>query len=384
MDLTQYAGREQTYVKHMILQKYLTRFAIILGQYHPSITYVDCFSGPWKSKDDDYRDSSFAIAIKQLRDAKQEVKKTFGREIRLRAIFLEKDKSRYAQLKEYASKISDVEIETHNDALENCVPKIAEFVQRVETFPFVFIDPTGWSGFSLDVIQPLLQLVPCEVLINFMTQHVVRFIDNESSRESFERLFGSADFKDSLSNTSSEDRVDQAVSKYCTNVSAVGNYRFTGVATVLNPLRDRAHFHLIYLSRDAKGLEVFKACEKSSMRDMEKAREIAKMQKRVERTGQHELFFDDEDVTSLYFQTLRERYLKNATSQLVSSLPEKTPVLYDEVWRQWLSVPLVWESDLKDAITRLGVRIEGLAARERTPKRKKNHRLILNSRILND
>ncbi len=45
-DLTLYKGREQTYVKHYILEEYLGRFAHIIGWYWQTIAYVDCFSGP--------------------------------------------------------------------------------------------------------------------------------------------------------------------------------------------------------------------------------------------------------------------------------------------------------------------------------------------------
>lgn len=53
-----YAGREQTLVKHLILGKYLERFAHIIGSHWNSITYVDCFSGPWNVKSDNLSDSS--------------------------------------------------------------------------------------------------------------------------------------------------------------------------------------------------------------------------------------------------------------------------------------------------------------------------------------
>jgi hypothetical protein len=39
-----YQGREQTYVKHVILDQYLTKFAHIIGSWADSITYVDGFS----------------------------------------------------------------------------------------------------------------------------------------------------------------------------------------------------------------------------------------------------------------------------------------------------------------------------------------------------
>jgi hypothetical protein len=57
-----YAGREQTQVKHFVLQKYLERFAHIIGFRWRAITYVDCFSGPWNVGSDELEDSSFAIA----------------------------------------------------------------------------------------------------------------------------------------------------------------------------------------------------------------------------------------------------------------------------------------------------------------------------------
>ena len=58
-----YVGREQTLVKHFILRKYLERFAHIIFTRWRSITYVDCFAGPWNSKSNNLKDSSFAIAI---------------------------------------------------------------------------------------------------------------------------------------------------------------------------------------------------------------------------------------------------------------------------------------------------------------------------------
>jgi three-Cys-motif partner protein len=45
-----YDGREQSLVKHFILEKYLQRFAHIIGSWANTITYIDCFSGPWKPK----------------------------------------------------------------------------------------------------------------------------------------------------------------------------------------------------------------------------------------------------------------------------------------------------------------------------------------------
>src|SRR5438128_3050039 len=94
-----YAGREQTLVKHLILAKYLERFAHIIGFRWNSITYVDCFSGPWNVRSDDLKDSSFSIALEELRKAK-ETHRLKGKNLNLRCFFLEKDPSAYARLKQ--------------------------------------------------------------------------------------------------------------------------------------------------------------------------------------------------------------------------------------------------------------------------------------------
>jgi len=43
-----YRGREQTYLKHFFLERYLERVAYVIGYSQPQFVYVDGFSGPWK------------------------------------------------------------------------------------------------------------------------------------------------------------------------------------------------------------------------------------------------------------------------------------------------------------------------------------------------
>jgi three-Cys-motif partner protein len=149
-----YARREQTLVKHIILKYYLERFAIIVGLHWGALTYVDCFSGPWKVKSEKLEDSSFAIALEQLRKARDFHKKQTGKTLKLRCFFLEKTPSAYAKLKLFAEQQGqqdDVIIETKNKKLEDAIQDILNFVQDggPKSFPFIFIDPKGWSGFAL-------------------------------------------------------------------------------------------------------------------------------------------------------------------------------------------------------------------------------------------
>ncbi len=374
-----YARREQTLVKHIILKYYLERFAIIVGSHWDTLTYVDCFSGPWKVKSEKFEDSSFAIALEQLRKARDHHKKRTGKTLKLRCFFLEKTPSAYAKLKQFAGKQDDVEIETKNKKLEDAIQDILNFVLDggPNSFPFIFIDPKGWSGFALETITPLLKLNPVEVLITFMTEHIRRFIEwpQKQNQESFIELFGSSQFKDILKGLEEKDREDAIVTTYSECVKRIGEFRYTSSAIVLHPERNRTHFHLIYATREPRGIEVFKEAEKKAMPVMEKTRDEAKKREREERTGQTELGLYSNVVTqdpSSYFLSLRDRYTSRARAAVLSLIQTKKQLAYDEAWSSAMTFPLTWESDLKDWIHeweqdgRLG--ITGMKERQRVPQ----------------
>ena len=352
-----YTGREQTFIKHFILRNYLERFAIIVGSRWDTLTYVDCFSGPWKVKSEKFEDSSFSIAIEQLRKARDVHKKRPEKTLKLRCFFLEKAPSAYTKLKQFADKIDDVVIQTKNKELENAIQDILKFVQEggPTSFPFIFIDPTGWSGFALETITPLLRLNPGEVLITFMTEHIRRFIESpqRQTQESFIQLFGSGQFKDKLNGLDEKDREDAIVTEYSECVKRVGAYGYTSSAIVLHPKKNRTHFHLIYATRDLKGIQVFKEAEKRAMPVMEKTRDEAQKREREEGTGQTELVLFSGSATqdpSAYFRSLRERYVFRARAEVLTLVQTKKQLTYDEAWASAMTFPLTWESDLKDWI----------------------------------
>ena len=134
-DESLYAGREQTLVKHRILQRYLQRFARIIGSWSDSITYIDCFAGPWMSRSDSLEDASFAIAVNELRAARDDLaRQNPGRPpVKLRCFFLEKDKTAFERLCEYVDQISDIEIDKVNKEFEDSIDAIGKFVRSSKT-----------------------------------------------------------------------------------------------------------------------------------------------------------------------------------------------------------------------------------------------------------
>ncbi len=384
-----YSGREQTLVKHTILRDYLGRFAHIVGTFADSITYVDCFAGPWNVRSEQLDDSSFAIAIQELLKARDTLsapgKKGKRKALRLRCFFLEKQLAAYQKLKQYCDSVRDIEIETKNSELAEAVPEILSFVHSSPgTFPFVFIDPTGWTGFEMNTIRPLLELVPAEVLITFMTGHLHRFATSpvQKTRQSVVKLFGNSEFTSRIEGLTLSDREDAMVQSYMDQVQKLGNFKHVCCSIVLHPEKDRTHFHLIYATRHDKGIEVFKGVERSAMGLMEKAR--AKAQQRKRERGRTKEMFSAEDMSrSTRYDELRERYLGLAKSAVEQFLRDRRDVLYDEVWSLLARTPLVWESDLKQWIKQWQqaqrVTIRGLPSRHKVPQRAKQNFLQWNA-----
>lgn len=390
IDFSLYKGREQTGVKHFILSEYLQRFGPIIGSWCSTITYVDCFSGPWQERSEEFKDTSFSIALSELRKAREIHRHLSGRGLNLRAFFIEKEREPYLKLKNFATQVSksDVEIETRNAKLEDCIQDIVGFVRagKPKNFPFLFIDPTGWTGFGLKSIQPLLRLDPGEVLINFMTGHIRRLVDHpdEAHQGGFESLYGEercARVLERVRGKAGIEREDILVTDYMQALRETGKFKHVSAAVVLNPAMNRTHFHLIYGTRNPKGLEVFKGAEKKAMEAMQQARAAVQERKLGEKAGQG-VFDFGANVPRLdtHFSDLRDHYEETAKARALGKIKRFGRYSYDMLYSMSLVVPLTFESDLKRWITEWRksglVQIEGLQERAKVPKLGERHFLI--------
>src|SRR5689334_22553770 len=171
-----YSGREQTKAKHLILKGYLQALAFKVLTFS-DVTYVDGFSGPWESKTENFSDSSFMIAISVLQDAQKQILARTANRRRIRCFFSDSDAEAFAQLQEAVAPFhrpnDGFEIRTYGGKFEDAVSEIQAFIRI--SFPLIFIDPTGWTGYPFDKIRSLFVRPKCEVLINFMYEFVNRF-----------------------------------------------------------------------------------------------------------------------------------------------------------------------------------------------------------------
>lgn len=376
-----YGGREQTYLKHFFLERYLERVAYNIGSFASDFVYVDGFSGPWQSQDESLQDTSFMIAIGKLRTVQSGLSRV-GRAPKIRCLFIEKDPIAYSALENAVKTITDIECKPLRGEFETLIPQIESIIGRA--FSLIFIDPKGWTGFGLKRIEPLLRHHPGEVIVNFMFDHINRFLENPSQElaPSFDELFGGPGWDFAVQAASR--REEAIIGLYCSRMRTIGSFSHVTSTRILNPTMDRTYFYLIYATRHPKGLIEFRKVEEEALSEQERVRLDAKEASRLERTKQPFLIPVGEipcGPTPLEIE--RTVRLQEAETKLRTLLDAERKIDYDSALALMLETPLVFERDVKTLIARLQqeryLRIEGLELRQRVPQYGRGHNLTKNN-----
>lgn len=362
-----------------MLQQYLQKLTYKIGWQGGTINYIDCFAGPWQHADEDLKDTSPFIAIEELQSARDALQ-TIGRPaLDIRCLFIEKNRTAFRLLDERLSVKKDIDIQTLNGVFEDHIDAICKFADnRRQSFSFFFIDPTGWTGFALDTITPILRHQPGEVLINFMSGHILRFIDKPPDGGfSFKRLFG-RDYRalqQQWVDLEGLDREDAVVRAYCEQVKTAGNFRFVVPSVVLNPRSDRSGFHLIYATRHIEGLRVLRNDAEHSARLQQRR---TRMQSQSP-AGQGTLF--DQPTGRTYSDTLMDRYHTQAREHLQATMKKNRRMLFEKLEEEVLPFPFVTTKALKDWLGKMKkdgiVDFEGLGPRSRVPQADQDHYIVL-------
>lgn len=355
-DISYYAGREQTFVKHFFLDRYLERLAFNIFSFRDEFVYVDGFSGPWRSADEDLADTSFFIAREKLTAIAASLSETKRRTLTSRFLFIERERDAFEELRRFCAGLEANLPTTLHSAFEDAVSEVCQFVGR--DFSFTFIDPTGWTGFEMTKISPVLQLRG-EVLINFMFNDVNRFLEDPRREISstLDGLFGDAFWYDEFVRELERlgNREEAVISVYLERLRRAstrnGQVPFVTSVRVKNPTADRTYFHLCYMTRSWKGIYEFRNVEKETLEIESAVRLQAKLRKKEALSGQPDLLFGVEsadDLVPLRFErTARLVELKEKIDRVLS---KNDQISMKELIGHALEIPLILEMDLKAAL----------------------------------
>ena len=387
-------GREQAYIKHCLLEEYLPQLTYKVGTAWDALAYVDGFAGPWQTTDPNHADTSFSIAVQALRRCQTGLRESRGRDIRIECILIDDDKDAYAQLKRFAQHQSSPNFSVHARCGE-FIEKIPEIESIIRTntknaFRFIFLDPKGWADIPMRTLQPFLRGRSCEVLINLMTRHIIRFFDEPDRAASYHNLFGRKEVLPILQamkarNAAPHERAEQAVREYGRSLKLLCGFRYVSSAVILEPDKESIRYFLVYGTNHPRGVEVFKSAETKAASIQDEVRHDT----HVRKTHQPSLMFDRQPPGSRLSSELRRFYSEKARKSVQEFLNTKSPqsvVAYSDLFCETMAFPLVTPDDLMNWLGELEPHIKlllGGSTRRRKPSPLQDDKiLVLNPKAL--
>lgn len=253
--------KEQSLVKSTIVAKYFDVWAnvIISTQkrylnHSQKIAYIDLFAGPGR-----YKDGTQSTPLKILTNA---IEKPDLRE-RLVAIFNDKDEKNSKALETTIAEIPQIETLKYEPVVYN--QEVGEeIVKTFENMNFIptlfFVDPWGYKGLSLRLVNSVLKDWGCDAIFFFNYNRINMGINNDAVRDHMQALFGkerATELRNKLQRKNSNQRELLIVEELCQSLKAYGAvyvlpFRF------MNDKGKRTSHHLIFVSKHLRGYEIMK------------------------------------------------------------------------------------------------------------------------------
>ncbi len=348
VDFRHYHGREPAYVKHTFLDKYLPALFGRVSKSFDEVVYLDGFAGPWKSKAGEaFEDTSFGIALAHMTAIREQYRR-LNRNVRMRAILVEKDEVAYSQLAAIQKQFPLIEIHPLNGEFEKLTGEILQIAGK-NSFLFALIDPKGFP--NITKIMPIIARENTEVLVNFMFDHANRFAGIGLIKRLDEWLSddGWQGSETSFGELSGGEREAEFERRAVYKLKSAGRFKFAPVISVDKSTKDRTLYKLIYLTRHPAGLEVFRNCESKTLEAQAEARTESKARERAEKARMDDLFgLAPNDITGDRSAKKIEQGVQDAVAKLLAQLAAAGPYgkRWSEIWPEILATTVISKSKL--------------------------------------
>ena len=255
-------SKEQSKVKSAIVTKFFWAWAqVIIGsqkRYRKNgdkrIAYIDLFAGPGR-----YSDGTTSTPLLILEKA---IKDHEMRQ-RLLTFFNDKNENNTESLSEAIRQLPGVgklkyRPEVYNDEVGKKIVKMFEDMNLVPTF--FFVDPWGYKGLSLRLVNSVLKDWGCDCVFFFNYNRINMGLSNDAVRSHMDALFGKmrvTRLRRKLSSLAPEQRESTIIAELSKRLQKMG-------AVYVLPFRFKDHrgsrtsHHLIFVSKNFKGYEIMK------------------------------------------------------------------------------------------------------------------------------
>ncbi len=253
--------REQSLVKSTIVAKYFSVWANVIintqkryPQYAQKIAYIDLFAGPGR-----YQDGAQSTPLKILNHAlsNSDLKE------RLVTIFNDKDTENSRSLSGVISEIPNIkELAYFPDVWNEEVGEniVAQFEQMNLIPTLFFVDPWGYKGLSLRLVNSVLKDWGCDAIFFFNYNRINMGLNNEMVTSHMDSLFGKERcdlLRSKLLNAKSLQREMLIIEELCQALKELGA-NFVLPFRFKNDNGERTSHHLIFVSKNFLGYEIMK------------------------------------------------------------------------------------------------------------------------------
>ncbi|MBC7944548.1 MAG: three-Cys-motif partner protein TcmP [Burkholderiales bacterium] len=257
-------SREQSRVKAVIVTKYFLAWASVMmgaqdrhaGNYGDRIAYLDLFAGPGRYEDGT-KSAPLMILEKAIADEKLRS--------RLVTIFNDADKQCTRELQSTIADLPGIETLRYPPQVlheEVGAEIIKMFVQTKMVPTFFFVDPWGYKGLSLRLIDVVLKDWGCDCIFFFNYNRISMGLSNELVEEHMNALFGeerAERLREKLHGLTSEERELVIVEELCAALKdTAANKRYVLPFRFRTDSGKRTSHHLIFVSKGFKGYEIMK------------------------------------------------------------------------------------------------------------------------------
>jgi three-Cys-motif partner protein len=251
-------SKDQSIIKAAIVRKYFIAWARVIVRpvkaRGGNIAYIDLFAGPGR-----YKDGSKSTPLLVLEAAINDP------DLRnmLITLFNDVDADHSRSLEEAISSLSGIETLKHTPRVYNYevgdeIVKTFESMRLVPTL--FFVDPWGYKGLSLRLINSVIRNWGCDCIFFFNYNRINMGINNSFVKDHMAALFGEdrASFlREKLRPLSTHERELTIVEEISTALKMMGG---TYVLPFIfkRPGEGRTSHHLIFVSKNIRGYEIMK------------------------------------------------------------------------------------------------------------------------------
>ncbi|MCF7894438.1 MAG: three-Cys-motif partner protein TcmP [Melioribacteraceae bacterium] len=249
---------EQSLVKTTIVSKYFWAWANVVmpnaKRGSNKIAYIDLFSGPGRY-DDGTKSTPLlileqAIAHKDMRNM-------------LVTIFNDKDISKINSLEKAINELPKINNLKYKPQIEKSEVG-SEVVKKLESVKLVptlfFVDPWGYKGLSLRLINSVLKDWGCDCIVFFNYNRINMGLTNKAVKEPMDALFGeqrASKLRIKLEKLTSIEREFTIIEEIVEALQEMGG-KYALPFCFKNATGNRTKHHLIFVSKHFKGYEIMK------------------------------------------------------------------------------------------------------------------------------